>query len=269
MGKFFKIAARKEIKKIRANELSPMAINKIVRNNKIMVHERFIKNVGKGSTNIADLVMHPKHGFSIRKRMHYPIPIKTIVQSPDFKIMKSLKKIQGKEKSALGFAKIYEVDTRTGLSFEEFKRGETVRALNYGKKRKTINFLDGRNRDLAMRMFRHRQDKDLTVLYKIEKELTNVSSVFNKVMDKTNMPIVLNSAQKKAINLLKKDFPKLHDYDAPRNVIQSSTGQRTIIDISGSNKRIKSFDRGNEFSQFIVRKLPKIRTTVKILKKFR
>lgn len=121
-----KIAKRREIVELVKGTLSKKSIKRLIKNNAGMKHERFIKRIGEGSTNVVDLVLHPKHGLSIRKTFNFPTDLSNIKETPDFKILNRLRAIQRKRKKSFGFSRIYENNPRTGISFEEYIPGKNL-----------------------------------------------------------------------------------------------------------------------------------------------
>jgi hypothetical protein len=118
------------VREIAAGRLSPSAISRL---QGIWKGERLIKRVGSGNTQNADLVLHPKHGLSIRKSARDGIVNQDYVAEG----AKHVQQAQRELGSSSGFAKVYEIGNN-GVSYHEYVPGRTLAA---GKMYKTWPFL--------------------------------------------------------------------------------------------------------------------------------
>lgn len=135
VGRLRELAARSgrlvEFKTRTAREAEKLSPESIDRLQGVWGRERFIRRVGSGGSQNADLVLHPVHGVVVRKSARDGIVNREVVA-------KAAKRMQAAQQQlgASGFAKVHQVDP-DGISFHEYVPGKTA------ARTKTIKWVTG------------------------------------------------------------------------------------------------------------------------------
>ena len=228
-----KTAMRREIKELRAGNLSPEDIARLVENNREMLHEREIKPLGTGGTMQADLVMHPEHGVVVRKRVSYPTDVEKLPTHPNIQIYEAIKEYQDK-KGPSGFARVREVDPNTGLVFQDQAVGDSLFAER--NKARTVSFLSDEKTRLAQKL--RELPEGVPEIDDVLPRYERTRDLLDKIRERGQRPVPVRTFSPEQLALIEhlkrnKAFPHVYDYDSPWNIIKGPTGKKTIIDVSG------------------------------------
>ncbi len=236
-----KAAARREIKELRKGVLGPKELARLVANNRSMRNEREIKFLGSGATMKADLVMHPEHGFVVRKHVRYPTHVKDIATHPNVDIYNTIKKYQDKHGPS-GFGRVHQVDPRTGLVFQEFVSGPTLLDERMATKKRTMDFLDREElkakrttdkfRRGGLRSTGDYADEFYTAAQRGERVKTLRKRIWRLKMKSVPFSS-LSREQQKLVDFLRKSYPNVYDYNAGQNLMRTAKGFKSI-DASGT-----------------------------------
>jgi hypothetical protein len=262
-----KLAMRREMKEIAKDHLSPEDIQRVVENNRGMRHERLIKSLGAGSTAHGDKVMHPKHGIVARKRLAYQpaVPVSRIPMYDDIAIYNEIKKLQDKMGPS-GWAKVHEVDPKTGLIFQEMVEGPSLRDERIQSNPQLA--ADERHAKRELKRFeKARRGGKFDKAVRINDDFIRWEASKNYIRryrhEMRDVPdIKLSKEQQRLLSELKKTYPLAWDYGAGQNLIRDSKGNLKIIDAGAmfqvdkgppKEYRPSRLTPGGQYEQFRVR----------------
>ena len=251
-GFLYKAARRREIEEIAKGNLSEASIARIVENSRGMKNERFIKPIGSGAMNQADLVLHPKHGIVVRKNVNYRTDVKALAAHPEIELLRKIKNYQDKHGPS-GFGRIHEVSQGSSLVFQEYVKGSPL--MDASGKRRTFEFLKKTAR--PPRSFMTAPDNAVWNVDKARRAEGLMMRLARKAQS-TVPESSLTTQQRGLVKHLRRSYPFLHDHNRFPNVLKTRNGSKVMIDAAtGRGFPAQGFMRGandpRKFEQFRVR----------------
>jgi len=201
-------------------------------------HEKFVKHLGVGGSQKADLVLHPKHGLVVRKVPRHGVEIKDLIKSGDWEANRWLMNLQ-KNRKTPGFAKIIEMNPKTGIYFQEYVPGETVsdrylKGVKSGSSRK-LKALIGTKLSVLRKKLKSGAISEEEYGRILDKK-GKAYSIYRRMVGRSMKGAKLTKEQEDMIKLIKKEYPFAHDFRGQNIIINPKTREKKLVDFSSGGK---------------------------------
>ncbi len=256
-----KLAMRREMKEIAKGNLNDAQIGRVFENNRGMKRERLIKSLSHGATAHADVVMDPQHEIVARKRLVDPTKMTgaEIAKHKDIAIYDDIRRLQDQKGTRGGFARVHRVDPKSGLVFQEYIKGPSVREERIAKtpglmkKFKKVMKLHAKQKKLNLQGLTTKANEIGRQMNAIDPSGLAFHQMHDAMKDVDDFEFT--SDHKRFVKDLRKTNPGMWDHHAGQNMLRGKDGKLYVIDAAADRGNfgmtsLPDAKSGDEFRQF-------------------